>query len=48
MILGYKFWAAFRVVVLRRGFDARFAQLSRAAFQYNVSLGGGKHVLWCG
>ena len=48
MMIGYKFWATFRVVVLRRGFDASMIQLSRAAFSCNVSLGGGKHVLWCG
>ena len=34
------------MVVLRRGFDARFTQLSRAAFQYNVSLGGVS--MYCG
>jgi len=48
MMLGYKFWETFRVVVLRRGFDASLTQLSRAAFKFNVNLGGGKNVLWCG
>jgi hypothetical protein len=48
MMLGYKFWATFRVVVLRRGFDSSCPLLSRASFCTNVNFGGGKNVLWCG
>ena len=48
MILGYKFCATFRVVVLRRGFDSRLPRLSIASFSINANLGGGGNVLWCG
>jgi hypothetical protein len=48
MMLGYKFWTTYRVVVLRRGFDSRLTQLSRAPSFFNVYFGGGKNVLWCG
>ncbi len=48
MMLGYKFWMTFRVVVLRRGFDAKQPLLSRASFSYKCDLGGGGNVLWCG
>jgi len=48
MKLGYKFWATFRVVVLRRGFDSRRPLLSRASFCTNDALGGEWDVLWCG
>ena len=40
MKLGYKFWIAFRVAVLRRGFGSMRPLLSRASFSVNVSLGG--------
>ena len=48
MILGYKFWATFRVVVLRRGFETKQPLLSLASVVFNVNLGGGRNVLWCG
>ena len=48
MMLGSKFWATFRVVVLRRGFDSGCHLLPRASFLINVNLGGGRNVLWCG
>jgi hypothetical protein len=49
MMLGYKFWTTYRVVVLRRGFDSKFdPALSRCLLKFNVYFGGGKNVLWCG
>jgi hypothetical protein len=48
MKLGCKFWIAFRVAVLRRGFGSMRPLLSRASFSVNVGLGGGGNVLWCG
>jgi hypothetical protein len=48
MILGCKFWATFRVVVRRRGFDSGCHLLPRASFLHNVNLGGGRNVLWFG
>ncbi len=48
MMLGCKFWATFRVVVLRRGFDSRQPLLSLASFSVKDNLGGGMDVLWGG
>ena len=48
MMLGYKFWTTFRVVVLRRGFDSEQPRLSHASSFISANLGGGGNVLWCG
>ena len=48
MMTGYKFWATFRVVVLRRGFDSSRTPLSLVSLSLNGGLGGGGNVLWCG